>query len=278
MDKPGRGRKDDIKESGYYRVFNHPSLSSKAAEKMALIVSKAHATSISNGLELEDTFFNAAGINGNIINNTYDFDIFIENLQDPSFDKNFSVVISKKGYKDSLSLPKSVFPKEPDFMLYKNGDFYLMEMKDGDDFDAKKLDGEQKTLLNSMLTVRNVTNNALNYYPVMCSFSQTDQKKAVAGFKKMFEYFDPQSATCDTVATITGQDICKEFDIDFNKINTVRMADNYDNAMFMMNGIAEAILYNLEANDDKDDKVNKVELSPELIATLKKLQPYIAKL
>tara|TARA_Y100000593_G_C4204010_1_gene283347 strand:+ start:83 stop:820 length:738 start_codon:yes stop_codon:yes gene_type:complete len=148
--------KGDIKDSSYYRLCGN--------ERIANILQKSQSTVISNGTELEHEikkecpytvyetqWTNISPKTGNIIKSRFKikgstptlstiFEKF-NNGENCYFPK---IKISKEELKShgvTLSSKKNI---ELDGVWITNGHIYITEIKDGDNFDTKKSDGEIK--------------------------------------------------------------------------------------------------------------------------------------
>ena len=155
---PGR------RDGGYARLFNDPDIGA--------LVSRVHATSIRAGTELEHIIHRESMYNRTAI---CDLDDFLENGSDGVY------LAHKSAIKAAARIH---FPgAEPDYLVFlRDGSkrvCYVLELKDGDQFDTKKSSGEVSNLLAFSTNV----GSTLPYSTEIriCSFNQNDKQAIVAG-------------------------------------------------------------------------------------------------
>ena len=200
----------DTKESnisssgGYERVFGLSTLGN--------LIRRVHATSISNGHELEKIITSH-------ITKIEDIDKFLEKDEIP-----FGIHIArKKTIKKSkeLNLASS---NEPDLVIFKNkgqqSKCYVIELKDGHAFDTKKAQSE-------ILALQKFSNENGRKVPCklsihVCCFNKASREEIVDGFKKKI--------TLDQA--MTGQELCELLEIDYQKIVNDRKKDQKANLNF----------------------------------------------
>lgn len=164
ISKSKKGRSD----GAYSRLFGN--------DELGALISRVHATSISVGTYLENLISQIAqqlSVNEipNIFNATLSNGIWIASK------KNL-----KKYVTPYLNLEKLT---EPDFLIVDSYDkkCIVLELKDGDNFDTKKAQGE---VLN-LKKYSDALNRKLAYPWVsrigVCMFNQEDHQKIVEGFK-----------------------------------------------------------------------------------------------
>lgn len=208
ISKSKKGRSD----GAYSRLFGQ--------EELGALISRIHATSISAGTYLENLISEIApqlSVNEipNIFNATLNNGIWI---------------VSKKNLKKYvtpyLNLEK---PTEPDFLIVDslNQKCIILELKDGDNFDTKKAQGE---VLN-LKKYSDALNGKLVYPWVsrigVCMFNQEEHKKIVEGFKGHIEEKD----------AITGSEFCMYLHLDKNEINSERQKACNQNFHFFIDEI-----------------------------------------
>ncbi|MCE3047634.1 hypothetical protein [Helicobacter kayseriensis] len=208
ISKSKEGRSD----GAYSRLFGD--------NELGALISRIHATSISAGTYLENAISEIASqLSVNEIPN-----IFNATLSGGAW------IVSKKNLKKYvtpyLNLEK---PTEPDFLIVDslNQKCIVLELKDGDNFDTKKAQGE---VLN-LKKYSDALNGKLAYPWVsrigVCMFNQEEHKKIVEGFKGHIEEKD----------AITGSEFCMYLGLDKNEINSERQKACNQNFHFFIDEI-----------------------------------------
>ena len=199
--KPGR------RDGGYARLFNDPDIGA--------LVSRVHATSIRAGTELEHIIRRESMSNGTAIR---DLDEFLDNGSEGVFLADKSVI------KSSVRID---FPSaEPDYLVFirdvSRRECYVLELKDGDQFDTKKSSGE----VSNLLAFSNNVGSKLPYSTSIriCSFNQDDKQAIVAGFK----------GKVDESMVWTGREFCELLEFDYDAIINERKTDADDNRRFLV--------------------------------------------
>jgi hypothetical protein len=234
--KNAKGRTGPIEDSGYYRVTGNKDL--------ATLISKVHATSISAGSELENIIITKLKENNYTFDSAEEMDAFLKDnilTSTPKDGLNLFKVFYKKIIKKSTIFTKLKLEKEPDFIIFDNGTFYIVELKDGDQFDTKKVSGEVKVLKDYEQQLKNIIGSYLpyKYHSLICSFSQNDPKLLITGFKSQLTYFD--ETKFDEVSLIGGKKLCNILKIDYAYINTIRASDQKENEADVYDGILKAL-------------------------------------
>lgn len=180
ISKSKKGRSD----GAYSRLFGD--------DELGALISRVHATSISAGAYLENLISNTAPQLGQadipkLFNGTLGEGLWI---------------ISKKQLKKRvtpyLNLEKNM---EPDFLIVDGFEkqCFVLELKDGDNFDTKKAQGE----VNNLDKYSSAMNNKLAYPWTakikVCMFNQENHKKICEGFKGWIKEED----------AMTGNELCK---------------------------------------------------------------------
>ena len=203
IEESNPGRRD----GGYARLFNDPDIGA--------LVSRVHATSIRAGTELEHIIRRESLTNGTAIN---DLDEFLENGSDGVF------LADKSAIKASTRIQ---FPSaEPDYLVFvREGakrECYVLELKDGDQFDTKKSTGE----VNNLSSFSTNVGSTIPYSTAIriCSFNQDDRQAIVAGFKQMV----------DESMVWTGREFCALLGFDYAAILDERTTDANDNRRFLV--------------------------------------------
>lgn len=203
------------KTSGSYgRLFDD--------EKIGLVISDVQSTAIRNGNELEkliERYSNPLTNNDtcNLIN-----EIEAETIQ------NGTYLLSKDSYRGTaIAIPNH----EPDYIVVRVNDanvkIVVVEMKDGDDFDTKKSNGELETLTACKDFIENNFEISTDY--ALCCFNQKSRQNIVRGLKHRF----------DEAHVMTGNEFCELVDIEYEAIINERKSDATDNIMELARRLAD---------------------------------------
>ncbi|MBF1051259.1 MAG: restriction endonuclease, partial [Peptostreptococcaceae bacterium] len=194
---------------GFTRIFDD--------EHLGNLISKIQSTSITNGNELEKLIVSRA-------NSIDDLDDFLYNCKKDIVDVG-SYLCTKKVIKKSLY---SLSSHEPDLIVFeinKNGDknCYIIELKDGDNFDTKKSLAEYNSLVEYKNHLGSKIQFVTNYY--ICSFNQSDKENITKGFKGKFNINE----------VMTGKELCLLLNIEYDEIIKFRKNDALDNFDYFCN-------------------------------------------
>lgn len=188
-----RGRGEDETPSGYERLFGN--------RQLGMLMSKVQSAVISTGNELE-------GMLADQIKDTKGISIQKINKENRVF----------KGIKNGHDIII-------DCVIEKNGKFMLIEIKDGDTFDTKKVAGEVESLLTAkdhlIKTHKLKEQEVLVFY---CSFNATSHQQIERGAKGLL----PKNSA------MTGQEFCKLVGLDFDKIIQERKKDQQENLNYFI--------------------------------------------
>lgn len=202
-----KGRRATQSPSGYTRLFGVSALGN--------LMSRIQGAVISSGSELEKLIWER-------VCQIEFLDDFLEETLQGGEDKVF--VASKQQIKKSKKIRSRY---EPDFLGFnpKRRKCYIIEVKDGDQFDTKKAAGEHQTLYN----FRNDVSSALSYSTAVyiCSFNARTKDEIVHGLKGEFSKEE----------TLTGKELCDLFGIDYQEIVKIRMNDQRANLSFFITEI-----------------------------------------
>jgi hypothetical protein len=183
-----RGRGEDETPSGYERLFGN--------RQLGMLMSKVQSAVISTGNELE-------GMLAKEIKDTKGISIQKINKENRVF----------KGIKDGHDIII-------DCVVEKNGKFMLIEIKDGDTFDTKKVAGEVESLLTAKEHIKKTHNltdsEVLVFY---CSFNATSHEQIERGAKGLL----PKNSA------MTGKEFCNLVGLNFDKIVQERKKDQQEN-------------------------------------------------
>ena len=188
-----RGRGEDETPSGYERLFGN--------RQLGMLMSKVQSAVISTGNELE-------GILANEIKDTKGISIQKINKENRVF----------KGIKDGHDIII-------DCVVEKDGKFMLIEIKDGDTFDTKKVAGEVASLI--IAKAHLIEHNKLKDSDVSihyCSFNATNHEQVERGAKGLL----PKGSA------MTGKEFCNLVGLDFDKIVQDRKKDQQENLNYFI--------------------------------------------
>lgn len=194
-----QGRRPNQTPSGYTRLFGLPALGN--------LISKVQGASISAGTELEKLIYDR-------VTKIPDLDTFID---ETLHEKQPGIwVASKQQVKQSRAINSRY---EPDFLAFDliGRICYVIEVKDGDQFDTKKSGSEH-------LTLHNFTNDisqalAFSFRVYICSFNATSKEAVYKGLKRKFSKAE----------ILTGRELCDLLNIDYDEIVAVRSSDQERN-------------------------------------------------
>lgn len=208
-------------DGGYTRVLGNADLGA--------LVSKIHATSISAGTELEKIISEQ---HGHLMTEAQ-LGEFLSNQLAPN-----TYLIDKKILKKHIK-PLIKSTAEPDFLIVviKDSKIYVVELKDGDTFDTKKVAGEVASardfsaLLRTYLLQHQLSFNNQAYVVEVkfCSFNQSDKQKIITGFK----------GKITAKEAMTGQELCHLIGISYDNIIQQRKIDQEKNFDYFIKNLLE---------------------------------------
>ena len=203
------------KTSGSYgRLFDD--------EKIGLVMSDVQSTAIRNGNELEKLIERYS----NPLTNDATCDLIDEiksrTIQDGTY------LLSKNSYRSTaIAIPNH----EPDYLIVQAHDanvkIFVVEMKDGDDFDTKKSNGELETLTACKDFIENYFEISADY--ALCCFNQKSRLNIVRGLKNRF----------DEAHVMTGNEFCELVGIEYEAIIDERKSDAADNIIELARRLAD---------------------------------------
>lgn len=198
--------------SGYSRVFNNTELGD--------LISKIQATVISNGTELERIILSQT----NTIDN---LDEFIDKAESNEI-ANGVFVCSKNKIKASDYAVKNPIDNkgiEPDLLIFvveKHRICKIVELKDGDTFDTKKVAGEKEHLVTFSKEFGSKIPFRTEIY--ICSFNQNDINAIKTGLKNTFTEKE----------ILTGREFCNILHLNYDGIIKSRLDDAEDNLNYFI--------------------------------------------
>lgn len=183
---------------------------------MAEIFTRAQSATIRNGSELEKIISDRADTIGNL-------DDFLEACDN-------GVIIDGSYLCGKSTVKKSSYKlngHEPDFIAFVVDGAkklcYVVELKDGDNFDTKKSAAEREMLEIFVNHIAPKIQFATRFY--ICCFNQPDKEKIVTGFKRVF----------DEDEVMTGREFCDILEIDYDDIVRTRRRDTLENFDYVAN-------------------------------------------
>ncbi len=193
-----RGRTDG--NSGYTRVLGDSALGA--------LISRIQAATISAGSELERIITAS-------VDSVDDLDSFLEQ----EIMAEGVLIATKKQVKKSTVMATSAV--EPDFVVFRRRRgkqvCYVIELKDGDTFDTKKVAGEYASL--QSFVNENGKNVQYRMQIHVVSFNQDDIDAIYDGFKRKIP----------KVELMTGRQFCELLEISYDDIVSQRKVDAEDN-------------------------------------------------
>lgn len=193
---------------GYERLFGN--------QLLGHLLSRVQASVISSGNELEHVIIAHS-------KSIADVDSFLAQQELPPG----TYLITKKAIKKSAL--KS--DQEPDLLVFEieppHRHCYIIELKDGDNFDTKKAAGEVALLQK----FENHISKKLQFTTSIhvCSFNQNDKDKIVAGFKKKISID----------MAMTGKELCDLLHIDYTEILGLRIGEQGKNFDYFISQLLE---------------------------------------
>lgn len=202
-----KGRRGVQAPSGYTRLFGDADLGN--------LMSRVQGAVISSGTELEQLIYEH-------VRKIDNFDLFLTNgIQEI---KKGIWVARKSQIKQSKYLNAKY---EPDFLAFelKKRICYVIEVKDGDQFDTKKSSSEYFTLHNFANSVRYAL--PLEFQIRICCFNAQTKLDIYNGLKHKFSMSE----------ILTGYELCKLFEINYSDIKAMRTRDQQANIDYFIDSL-----------------------------------------
>jgi hypothetical protein len=198
-----KGRREDQSPSGYSRLFGNIELGN--------LISRVQSAVISAGTELERLILDRC-------QRIRDFDAFVTDLDNRS---SGIFVATKRQIKNSEVVDTKF---EPDLLAFDlvHRKCYVIEVKDGDQFDTKKAEGERHTLHLFVDDVASILPFSFKIY--MCSFNAPSKEAIFIGLKRKFPLDE----------LMTGRELCNLLRIDYDEIRETRKQDQEDNIEYFV--------------------------------------------
>ena len=116
---------------------------------------------------------------------------------------------------------------EPDFVIFRRRDghqhCYVVELKDGDNFDTKKAAAERRSM-HDFISM-NAQYVPYTMSPHICCFNQDSREAIVVGLKSKITIEE----------AMTGREFCELLEINYEDIIEERKADQYPNLTYIVN-------------------------------------------
>ena len=189
---------------------------------LAKLIQRVQSTCIANGTELEKILLKEAASCATVIDRGEVLDDFIAECN-ASKAQDGAYLATKSAVKASKL---NVRDHEPDFIVFvvspTKRHCYIIEMKDGYEFDTKKAPGELDSLMKCQYAIAPLIPFSASIH--MCSFNQLDKGLIVSGFKNVF--------SPDQV--MTGEEFCEILGISYKGVLATRQEDTDDNLAYFL--------------------------------------------
>ena len=197
-----KGRRESQSPSGYTRLFGNSELGN--------LMSKIQGAVIASGTELEKLIWGR-------VQQIRDFDDFISKA---IREDTKGIWVAKK---NQVKTSKYINAKyEPDFLAFDVSKHicYVIEVKDGDQFDTKKSNSEYVALHEFADAVKYAL--PLEFQVRICCFNANTKIEIYNGLKRKFSLSE----------ILTGQELCELLQINYFDITTARYKDQQENLEF----------------------------------------------
>lgn len=202
---------EQVRKGAYARCFGNAELSRLLSRVQSLI--------IRNGNELEKLVTNLVA--DKVI---ADVDVF---LSAQIMDLGVRVA-TKRAVKKCRSLKGDGI--EPDFIVFDrkrhSQDCFVIELKDGHEFDTKSSEKEQQNLVD-FLAANETTLHYYNFHGKICGFNANSREEIQIGFKRKISLNE----------AMTGREFCQLVSIDYDQITAHRAADRVANYNTFLNDL-----------------------------------------
>ena len=202
-----KGRRESQSPSGYTRLFGIATLGN--------LMSRIQGAVISSGNELENLIWDR-------VRQVDDLDVFL--AKSLHSDEDIMFVARKQQVKKCKSINSKY---EPDFLSFhpKTRHCYIVEVKDGDQFDTKKAAGEHTMLQNFNYDISQSLSYATSVH--LCSFNSATRDEIYHGLKRKFAMEE----------LLTGKELCDLFRIDYDEIVEIRTSDRQGNLDYFVRSL-----------------------------------------
>ncbi|AGE50806.1 endonuclease HhaII [Paramecium bursaria Chlorella virus CVB-1] len=241
----------DVTNSGYHRVFATNMLKPDISHDLAQLMSKIQGAVISNGSILEKILIDPR-FNRNPIILKAKVDDILKKTNGHYPKVRFGVdVLKTKGF--ILKGKKAI---EVDYIVIKDNDIYVYEIKDGDSFDTKKSEAEYQSLMmiTEFLSSYSIFNKIT---PGIILWNSNDISKA------SFKSIKGKSII------LRGKDFCDKFDIDYDSLNASRTYNNLKNVNYVLS-VTDSIRTRFLSQKTQIEHLNKLQISKDKLLLLNK--------
>ncbi len=222
--------KPKTSSGGYERVFNDKQIGD--------IIQKVQSTVIRNGNELEGIIKQQTSLISDLLAFTNDVKNDLIN--------NGIYLCPKNAKNRRLFVPRG---HDPDLLIFtlcnETKKCFIVELKDGDQFDTKKSDGEKASLIECYNFIRNKIPFIPDYY--VCCFNQSNEKAIVDGFKGRF----------DINHVLTGSRLCEILNINYENIINNRKLDAEENVKYFVSELLKSSLILSKISTEKRKYINE---------------------
>ncbi|MGI9548460.1 MAG: hypothetical protein ACR2M7_00550 [Bdellovibrionales bacterium] len=206
-------KKKENKNNSYMRVFGD--------KQLGKLITDIHSTTIVNGIELQKIIFNKARNRienlDNFLSQSFTKDVFVaskDEIKGSSIESKRRNLITGKEEKIEI-----------DLLIFKNDKCYIIELKDGDNFDTKKASIERDRLIEYLQYIGHKINYKTSIH--FCCFNQDSKKSIVQGFKNKIKEEE----------AMTGKDLCKLLELDYQEIVNERKNSQKENREYFFNEV-----------------------------------------
>ncbi len=204
-----RKPKTNTKDSGYFRLLNH--------EALAELIQKVQSCVIGNGNELEEKVYNHSIATRKFRK---------QKLLEFNLDTSYAFVIQMK-----VPTPKD--PKKKniavDCMIIQGDEIYVIELKDGCNFDTKKSAGEVESLKKACAIISSHDPRQRRCIPKIVFWNAKDLNEV------SFKSKDGQDML------MVGSDFSSKFGVNFDQINVERGVDAAKNLAYIKQQLKEIL-------------------------------------
>jgi hypothetical protein len=211
------GRKD-IENSGYFRLFKENE-NDETVLKIAKMLSRIQACTIQSGCMLENDFICCEKYNTNALLKKHDSSMDIQQCHYSKF-KILKEHFPKIHHKSAIEI---------DYIVIKENEIYIFEIKDGDNFDTKKSSSEYESLILAQHYFKTkFPTHSINIHIVLWnSHTITSNSIKVKDIPKEI--------------VITGRAFCKLVGIKYEAITQNRMQYAKENKEWMKNQLGQIL-------------------------------------
>lgn len=209
---------------GYMRVFDD--------EELGLVLSKVQSAVIRAGKELENIIKDQT----QTIDDLDEF-LKLEIMPDGVF------VANKSQMKDCNTL--NFAGSDPDFIIFGHKDnrphCYIVELKDGHNFDTKKAPGEHRSM--RAFVSENAPRLPCTSTIHFCAFNKDNREEIVKGFKNAISKEE----------AMTGREFCELLELNYDEIVESRRGDGEENITYFVSELVKVRVVREELKKYKDN-------------------------